>query len=53
MVDPQASKKIAAVVVLLVFLMWCGGILLVERKRADPRGLRESSCSGRNPSRPR
>ena len=34
MVDPQASKKIAAVVVLLVFLMWCGGILLVERKRA-------------------
>jgi hypothetical protein len=34
-VDPHASKKIAAVLVLLVLLGWCGMILLFERKRAN------------------
>ena len=43
MVDPHASKKIAAVVVLLVFLVWCAGIMLIERKRAT-RGATESAA---------
>jgi len=33
MVDPHASKKIAAIVVVLVLLIWCGFVLLLERKR--------------------
>lgn len=34
-VDPGASKKIAAVLVLLVLIVWCALILLVERVRAS------------------
>jgi hypothetical protein len=45
-VDPGANKKIAAVIVLMVLLVWCAAILLIERRR----GLRPESTR-REPAR--